>query len=145
MPGEAPKRAKKKKPPKAPPKLRSGFERKIAEYLKNKGVEFQYENRRLPYTVPAKNKNYIPDFELPNGILLEAKGKLDREAREKMLLAIAQNPDKDVRMLLMRNNKMSKQSKTRYGDWLDKHGIKWAVSEHGHVPDEWITEEPKKK
>lgn len=73
--------------------------------------------------------------------MLEAKGKLDREAREKMLLAIAQNPDKDIRMLLMRNNKMSKQSKTRYGDWLDKHGIKWGVSEHGHVPEEWLTEE----
>jgi hypothetical protein len=57
-----------------------------------------------------------------------------------MLLAIAQNPDKDIRLLLMRNNKMSKQSKMRYGDWLDKHKITWAVSEHGHVPEEWLNE-----
>lgn len=101
-------------------------------------VPFEYENRRLPYTVPAKNRNYIPDFELPNGILIEAKGKLDREAREKMLLARDQNPDKDIRILLMRNNKMSKQSKQRYGDWLDKNGFKWAASDKGHVPEEWL-------
>lgn len=88
--------------------------------------------------MPAKNRNYIPDFELPNGILIEAKGKLDREAREKMLLARDQNPDKDIRILLMRNNKMSKQSKQRYGDWLDKNGFKWAASDKGHVPEEWL-------
>lgn len=58
-----------------------------------------------------------------------------------MLLAVAQNPDKDIRILLMRNNKMSKQSKTRYGDWLDKHNFVWAVSDKGVVPDEWLLEE----
>ena len=55
-----------------------------------------------------------------------------------MLLAIEQNPDKDIRILLMRNNKMSKQSKIRYGDWLTKHNIKWAASDKGHVPEEWL-------
>jgi hypothetical protein len=33
---------------------------------------------------------------------------------------------------------MSKQSKMRYGDWLDKHKIIWAVSDKGVVPDDWL-------
>jgi hypothetical protein len=136
--GPASARRKRVKKPKAPPKLRSGFEKKIADYLREKGVDFEYETRRIAYTVPAKNKNYVPDFILPNGIFVEAKGKLDREARDKMLLVIKQNPDKDIRILLMRNNKMSKQSKMRYGDWLDKHNIQWAVSDKGVLPDAWL-------
>lgn len=119
-------------------KSRSGFERKGIAFLRSKGIDFKYESRRLPYTVPAKNKHYVPDFELPNGILVEFKGKFDRETREKMLLAIAQNPKEDIRILFMRNNKLSKQYKTRYGDFCDKHKIKWAANDEGIIPEEWL-------
>ncbi len=119
-------------------KPRSGFEVKTLHFLQSKGIKVKYESRRLPYTVPAKQKNYIPDFELPNGILVECKGIFDRETREKMLLAIEQNPDKDIRILFMRDNRLSKQSKTKYTDWCRKHNMKCAVSSLGHVPEEWI-------
>jgi hypothetical protein len=57
-----------------------------------------------------------------------------------MALVFEQNPDLDIRFLFMRDNKISKNSKTRYSDWCKKRGIKYAVSEHGHIPDEWLAE-----
>lgn len=120
------------------PVFRSGFEKKGAKYMKDLGVDFKYEARRIPYTVPSKNRYYVPDFELPNGVIVEFKGKLDRDTREKMLLVVEQNPDLDIRLLFMRNNKLSKQSKTRYSDWCEKHNIKWAASDIGHIPEEWF-------
>lgn len=77
---------------------------------------------------------------LPNGIIVEAKGKLDRLVREKMALVIEQNPDLDIRFLFMRDNKIAKNSKTRYSDWCKKRGIPYAISEDGHIPDAWLAE-----
>ncbi len=102
------------------------------------GIKFKYEALKLPYTIPEKKRNYIPDFELPNGVIVEFKGKLDRLAREKMLLAIEQNPTKDIRILFMRDNYIYKGSKTKYSDWCKEHGIKYAVSLRGEIPKEWL-------
>ena len=121
-------------------KYKSGFEHKMAAYLIENGVPIEYEKHKIPYVIPPKSRNYIPDFRLPNGIFVEGKGKLDRDVREKMALVIEQNPDKDIRFLFMRDNKMTKTSKMRYSGWCEKRGIKYAVSEHGHVPQEWIAE-----
>ena len=45
-------------------KTRSGFETKVVDLFNKHKVEFDYENkeRRLDYTVPAKNCRYLPDF-----------------------------------------------------------------------------------
>ena len=124
-------------------RYKSGFEVKIAKSLEQQGVVIKYEETKLKYKVPAKDRNYIPDFELPNGIFVEGKGKLDRDTREKMALVIEQNPDKDIRFLFMRDNKLSRVSKTRYSDWCDKRGIKYAISEAGNVPEAWILLPPR--
>lgn len=121
-------------------KLKSGFEKKVAAYLAEKKVPFEYESIKVPYKVPEKKRTYNPDFELPNGLIIEAKGKLDRDVREKMALVLEQNPTLDIRLLFMRDNKIAKNSKTRYSDWCKKRGIKYAVSESGHIPDEWLVE-----
>lgn len=121
-------------------KLKSGFERKVAKYLETNKVPYEYESIKVPYVVPSKKRTYNPDFELPNGIIVEAKGKLDRLVREKMALVFEQNPDLDIRFLFMRDNKISKNSKTRYSDWCEKRGIKYAISEEGKIPDEWLEE-----
>lgn len=138
MPRKSKKSTREKEP--KPPVFKSGLEKKVAACLERHGVEVKYEKLKLPYVVPSKKKNYIPDFQLPNGIIIEAKGKLDALAREKMSLVIAQHPELDIRMLLMRDNKLNKKHKTKYSDWLRKHGIKFAVSEIGEVPREWIDE-----
>lgn len=116
---------------------------KIAKSLADQGVEVRYEQAKIKFTVPSKARNYIPDFQLPNGIFVEGKGKLDRGTREKMALVIEQNPDKDIRLLFMRDNKISKVSKTKYSDWCEQRGIKYAVSEQGVVPESWIAEPSK--
>lgn len=55
-----------------------------------------------------------------------------------MGLVINQHPDKDIRMLFMRDNYIYKGSKTKYSDWCKAHGIKYHVSAHGTVPEEWF-------
>lgn len=79
--------------------------------------------------------------------MIESKGLWDRTSRAKMALVIEQNPDRDIRMLFMRNNRINKAAKMTYGDWCDKRGIKWAVSLKGEVPEEWLNEQkvPKPK
>lgn len=124
-------------------KYKSGFEVKIAKSLADQGVEVKYEQAKIKFTVPSKARNYIPDFQLPNGIFVEGKGKLDRGTREKMALVIEQNPDKDIRLLFMRDNKISKVSKTKYSDWCEQRSIEYAVSEQGIVPESWIAEPSK--
>ena len=123
-------------------KLRSGFEAKVKKSLESRGVEFEYESERLAYTIPESKHNYIPDFvvETAKGavVYIESKGQFTAADRKKMRLVIEQHPDKDIRMLFMRNNKIQRNSKTTYGSWCDKHGVKWAVSSSGHVPESWI-------
>lgn len=119
---------------------RSGYEKKVAKHLEDLGVPFEFESEKIPYTQPATDKKYLPDFKLTNGIYIEAKGIWDAPSRKKMVWVIEQNQDKDIRMLFQRNNYLRKGSKTTYGAWCDKRGIKWAVSSSGAVPESWINE-----
>lgn len=122
------------------PKLKSGFEKKVVANLTVNKIPFEYETLKVPYVVPAKKRTYHPDFILPNGVIIEAKGKLDRLVREKMALVIEQNPDLDIRMLFMRDNKIAKNSKTKYSDWCKKRGIVYAISEDGIIPEDWVND-----
>ena len=54
--------------------FRSGLEEAIADRLDEQGVKFTYEEEKIKYIRPAKNATYTPDFVLPNGIIIEAKG-----------------------------------------------------------------------
>lgn len=124
--------------------LRSGFEKKAASYLDKLGIEYEYETEKLKYTEPATDRTYTPDFILPNGIYLECKGAFTAPQRKKMAAVVEQNPDKDIRMLFMRDNHISKSSKTRYSDWCEKRNIPYHVSANGTVPENWLLEKPKK-
>lgn len=57
-----------------------------------------------------------------------------------MALVFEQHPDRDIRMLFMRDNYISKQSKTKYSTWCDKRNIKYHVSLMGTVPEEWLND-----
>lgn len=115
--------------------FRSKFERTLAQALKRLKVKFKYEESRIPYIL---EKNYVPDFQLPNGIYIEAKGVLTAEDRKKMKAVISQHPDKDFRFVFQKaSNKLNKKSKTTYADWATREGIKWA---DGKIPKEWIDE-----
>lgn len=115
---------------------RSGFELRISEQLKEANVPIAYEDTAIEYTKPATQHKYTVDFRLPNGILIEAKGRWTLEDRKKHLLVREQNPNLDIRIVFQSpNNKIRKGSKTTYAAFCDKHGIKWADKS---IPESWL-------
>ena len=66
--------------------FRSGLEEKVADALMSKGVKATYETTKIKYIVPAKERTYTPDFVLPNGIIVETKGRFLTADRQKHLL-----------------------------------------------------------
>lgn len=124
-------------------KFRSNFEKTVAEDLEKRSVEYEFEPYTIPYIVPAKNRTYLPDFILPNGVLVECKGWFNLADRQKMLYVRDCNPDLDIRMLLMSPRaRISKKSKTTVAEWCDKNGFIWAEKV---VPKEWLRKKRKRK
>ena len=114
--------------------FRSGLEQDNAKHLKQCGCSFSYETEKIKYT-PAV-KTYTPDFVLENGIIVETKGRFIPTDRAKHLLVKAQHPELDIRFVFTNaRQRLSKRSKTTYGDWCDKHGFEWA---EGLIPKEWM-------
>lgn len=117
---------------------KSGFERTIAANLKNRGVKFGYETLQVKYTLDG---TYNPDFILPNGVIVEAKGLLDRESKRKMVAVKKQHPELDIRFLFMMGDKKVPGTKQTHGEWASKNGFPWAERE---IPEEWIKTCPTK-
>lgn len=114
--------------------MRSGFERTIATFLERNKIKYQYEPVKLAYVL---ERTYCPDFLLPNGVFIEAKGKLDQETRSKMLAVKKAHPDLDIRFVFMKGeNKLSKGSKMTYMQWAEKNGFPAA---DGEIPLDWLT------
>ena len=117
---------------------RSGFENKVASALSEQSISFEYEVTQIEYIKPQTNHKYTVDFTLPNGILIETKGRWTTEDRKKHLLIKDQHPELDIRFVFQNpKGKIRKGSKTTYADYCDKHGILWADKE---IPNEWLLE-----
>lgn len=117
---------------------RSGLEAVVAAALASASVPAEFEAFKVPYTQPAKNRNYTPDFLLPNGIVIETKGMFTVEDRQKHVWVKAQHPTLDIRFVFSNAKaKLRKGSPTTYADWASNNGFKWA---HKMVPNEWLTE-----
>lgn len=120
------------------PSYRSTLEKRIARSLELNNHPFEYETMRLPYTWEAV---YTPDFILPNGVILEAKGWLKPEDRRKMLCVKKAHPDRDIRFVFQQPyNTISSRSKTTYAAWAEKHGFPWAP--YHSIPSEWFEPQP---
>ena len=118
--------------------FRSGLEERIADNLTSKGVGFTCEELVIPYVKPEKPAKYTPDFRLENGIIIESKGRFLTEDRQKHLLIQKQHPEHDIRFVFSNSKtKISKRSKTTYGDWCEKHGFIYADKD---IPDAWLKE-----
>ena len=119
---------------------RSGLEDRISDQLKSLKVPFKYEEFKIKYEV-NEVRTYTPDFELPNGIIIESKGRFVPADRKKHLLVKKQHPELDIRFVFSNSRaKINKGSKTTYGDWCDKHGFQYADK---LIPEEWISGEKK--
>tara|TARA_R110000744_G_scaffold73536_2_gene147202 strand:+ start:21159 stop:21569 length:411 start_codon:yes stop_codon:yes gene_type:complete len=117
---------------------RSGFEHTVSKELTEAKVKFEYETTVISYIKPETNHTYTIDFTLPNGILVETKGRWVLEDRKKHLLIQKQHPELDIRMVFMNpNGKIRKGSKTTYATFCDKHEIVWAAKT---IPQAWYTE-----
>lgn len=88
-----------------------------------------------------KPRKYHPDFELGNGILIEAKGWFKPADRTKHLTIKHHHPHLDIRFVFSNPQAKLRASKTTYAEWCTKNGFKFAK---GLVPHEWVNE-PKKK
>ena len=128
-------RKKRKKRSSPTSKYRSGFEQTLANQLKRSGVAFEYETVKLEY---QKIATYTPDFILPNGIIIEAKGVWTVEDRTKHLLVREQHPHLDIRLVFMNAfNKIRKGSDTTYARWCEKKNIIYA---HKTIPKSWLSQ-----
>ena len=117
---------------------RSGFEHKVSGELTEAKVKFEYEVTVIPYIKPETNHTYTIDFTLPNGILVETKGRWVLEDRKKHLLIQKQHPNLDIRMVFQNSKgKIRKGSKTTYADFCNKNDIKWADKS---IPTSWYRE-----
>ncbi len=118
--------------------FKSGLEENISTQIESKGIIVQYESEKIPYIVPATQHTYNPDFRLPNGIIVETKGRFVAADRKKHQLVKEQHPNLDIRFVFSNSkNKISKNSKTTYGMWCEKNGYKYADKE---IPEEWFLE-----
>lgn len=143
--------------------MRSGFEEEIKQQLIKAKVPFGYENTKVPYSVPAKEVNYIPDFilgknsakklltlkDLDGKLLIETKGNFTLADRRKMLWVKERHPYLDIRIVLQSDNYLTKLTarqkklkkenkpfkKLRYSDWCKENGFPFAIRV---IPKEWL-------
>lgn len=117
------------------PKYRSKFEANIAADLKRRQIDYEYEAVELPYVT---SHIYTPDWKLKNGVIIESKGYMPAATRALLIKVKQTYPDLDIRLLFMDpTKKLSKASKTTYGQWASKHGFPWAAGTR--IPDNWTT------
>ena len=115
--------------------FRSGLEEKVADLLVELGVKYEYETQKIKYRV-EEDRTYTPDFILPNGIIVETKGRFTTADRKKHLLIQKQYPKHDIRFVFQNSRaKLYKGAKTTYAQWCDKHGFLYADKS---IPEEWL-------
>lgn len=108
--------------------MRNKFEQRIHKQLTKAGVEFKYEEERIPYYLA---RHYIPDFIIKTAtgkIYIECKGYFRPEHKAKMIAVKKLNPQMDLRILFYAPNIKNER-------WAVKNGFKYAVDT---IPDEWL-------
>jgi len=122
---------------------KSGLEHVVAETIKSTPYDLKYETETINYIVPERKAKYTPDFVFTkrNGQLMfvETKGRWTTADRTKMKHVLASNPGIDIRMVFQNpNQRLSKTSKTTYGEYALKLGIRHVAKKD--IPAEWLEE-----
>jgi hypothetical protein len=116
---------------------RSAFEAEVARQAEEDGLEFQYEPKASVISYVETPRRYTPDFVLPNGVIVETKGRLTTKDRTKHLRIKEQYPELDIRFVFQFDNKLTRSSSTRYSEWCEKYGFKYSFKK---IPPEWAEE-----
>src|SRR6056300_1328116 len=120
-----------------PRRYRSGLEKVVAKFLKDKQKRLRYEDLKIDWK-DLRYRTYTPDFVLDNGIIIETKGIFDSADRRKHREVQRQHPELDIRFVFSNaNSRLYKGAKSRYCDWCDKYGFLWA---HRVIPEPWLKE-----
>ena len=129
--------------------FKSKFEMGLAKQLKEAGIKYEYERESYEYFTKVTNgscddcsgthvsqrRGYTPDFFLPNGVVLEAKGHFTASNRVTLKAIRKAHPTLDIRLVFQADNCISRSSKTRNSDWCEQFEFKWALRT---VPGEWM-------
>lgn len=129
---------------------RSLFEKVVCDDLTDRGVQYAYESESLEWfekqvgtcaACDSKGETYAsrwytPDVDLGDRLFVEIKGKFTAKDRKIALGIREAHPDVEIRYLFQRDNKLSKASATRYSDWAEANGFKYAIG--NQIPEEWI-------
>lgn len=119
--------------------FKSGLEEVNSKHLtKVLGAPVGYETMKIRYLVPQSFHTYTPDFPLPNGVIVETKGRFLPADRAKHLLVKQQYPELDIRFVFSRSKApIATGAKTTCADWCVKNGFRYADK---LVPEEWALE-----
>ena len=121
---------------------RSGLEHKVALNLKEQKIVYLYEAIKIEWEDLAY-RTYTPDFVLPNGIIIETKGRFTVADRRKHKCIKKQHPDLDIRFVFTNSKcKLQKGAKTSYAQWCIKHGFQYYDR---IIPEDWLKEKGKNK
>jgi hypothetical protein len=120
------------------PAFRSKLEREVWESIGAIQPDAQFESLQLPYTL---SHTYTPDIILPNGVILEVKGKFvvkGIDCRPKMLAVKAAFPDLDIRFVLQHPRlTVTPRAKMTHSEWCEKYNFPWC--HYKDIPTEWLT------
>ncbi len=127
---------------------RSRFEEYVADVLPPR-TKYEAKKFRFPVSCPTyrcgacasknviRTTSYTPDFLLPNGSFIEAKGKFSAGNRRNLLAWKAHYPNETLRIVFQADNTFSKTSDTRYSDWATKAGFEFCVG-FKNIPGAWF-------
>ena len=120
---------------------RSGLEKTIAQQIRERGLQVQYETEKIMYSIHTSSHTYTPDFKIPTQrgfFYVESKGRMTLEDRKKHILIKTQFPEIDLRFVFSNSKqKLYKGSPTSYADWCVKHQFQYADKA---IPEEWLSE-----
>ena len=121
---------------------RSGLELKLAEYLKELSIKYDYECVKIEWEDLAY-RTYTPDFVLFNGIIIETKGMFTAADRRKHLAIKKQHPRLDIRFVFENSRrKLRKGAKSSYAEWCIRYGFLYYDR---IIPEDWLKEKGKNR
>ena len=119
---------------------RSGLEHALSLYLNEHKHKYDYETIKIEWE-DLTYRTYTPDFILPNGIIVEVKGRFTADDRRKHICIKKQHPKLDIRFVFESSKrKLSKGAKSTYASWCEKN--KFMYSDRV-IPQEWLKEKGK--
>ena len=129
-------------------KFRSRFEERVGAKMPAGTL---YEPKKFSYPIQEpgyrcrgcgskdteRTTSYTPDFLLPNGTFIEAKGRLTSANRRRLVAFKAAFPDVKVHIVFMADNWLYKGAKSRYSTWAEKVGFEYCTG-ISNIKGDWL-------